>query len=235
MMKTSKSFIVIITAAGSSVRMGGKKKEFLPLGTGSVLSSSVKTFLNFNNPNFKLQKLIITIPKENYSIQDFKEKLNDIPAELVDNILFVKGGDSRQISVFNALDSVKELNIDYVLIHDGARPFVTTEVINEVVEGVIKNNAVTPGIPPVDTIKQINKKNIIIKHLERKSLVCVQTPQAFDFKKLYKAHIKANKDKKEYTDDTEIYAKYSGKVSIVQGDVKNIKITYPGDLEKCIR
>ena len=223
---------VIITAAGSSTRMGGKiKKEYLPLGEGTVLSTCIKAFIeaskNQEQP-FEISNLIVTIPKNGVSIAE------KAVAPFV--VEFVEGGESRQRSVMNALEQIKKSSNspEYVLIHDGARPFVSQVLISDVLFNSQKYEAAVPGITPTDTIKGIDENGFIITHLVRKNLTAVQTPQGFVFEKLYEAHKKAAQDKQDYTDDSEIWGKYCGPVKLVAGEVKNIKITYPGDLEKCI-
>ena len=214
---------VIITAAGSSTRMGGTiKKEYLPLGDGTVLSACVKAFETaLDNP-----EIIITIPPS--GLEDAQKAIIGY------NASFVEGGATRQKSILNALEQIKKNGEqpEYILIHDGARPFVTQQVIQNVIAGTIQYKAAAPGIKPTDTIKEINEEGFITKHLERRLLTSIQTPQGFVFEKLYEAHKKAAADGNDYTDDSEIWGKYIGPVKLVEGDQKNIKITYPGDLER---
>ena len=214
---------VIITAAGSSTRMGGGiKKEYLPFADGTVLSTCIKSFLSvLDNP-----EIIITIPAGGT-----KEAEKAVAGY---KVLFVEGSDTRQKSVFNALEFIKQksFNPDYVLIHDGARPFITPELISDVLNNTQKYEAAVPGITPTDTIKGLDENGFIVTHLVRKNLTAVQTPQGFEFNRLYEAHKKAAGDNHDYTDDSEIWGKYCGPVKLVAGDNKNIKITYPGDLEK---
>lgn len=232
---------IIITAAGSSTRIGsGIKKEYLPYNNGTVLSGCAKTFLNTClNLKYTITDFIITCPaggKEEcknalmqdkelqkfcYELWHEKEKLPEI----------VEGSDTRQKSVYNGLKAVKN-NPDIVLIHDGARPFVTPQIIQDTITAAVEYGASVPGITPTDTQKQIDENGFIVSHLQRSHLTAVQTPQTFKFIQLLEAHKKAMADNKEYTDDTEIWGTYVGKVKVVPGDVKNIKITYPQDLEK---
>ena len=123
---------------------------------------------------------------------------------------------------------------DLILIHDGARPFITERVILNVVEAAAEYGASVPGITPIDTQKEIDENGFIVRHLIRKNLCAVQTPQGFNFSRLCEAHEKAGKLAEEtgheFTDDTEIWGEYCGTVKTVPGDVNNIKITYPSDL-----
>ncbi len=221
---------VVICAAGSSTRMGGStKKEYLPLNNGTVLSEAVNKFLN----SAKVEILAITIPENSlaeaekalFSDKSIEKKLSGT------KLIFVEGGSTRQKSVFNALKKIAELkpNSDFVLIHDGARPFVTEKIIKDTLDATEKWGAAVPGITPVDTQKMLNKDGFIEKHLSRPQMTAVQTPQGFRLNELLKAHELAEKDGKEYTDDTEIWGKYSGAVKVVQGDSCNKKITYADD------
>ncbi len=230
---------VIITAAGSSTRMGGSvKKEYLPLGDGTVLSTCVKAFEEASkNPeyNFTISHMIITVPMN--GINQASEAVSaffEFDDEMKEKVDYVQGGYTRQKSVLNALEHIKKKTVqpDYVLIHDGARPFVTPFLIYSVLQNAREFEAACPGITPTDTIKGIDENGFIVNHLVRSSLTAIQTPQGFVFERLFQAHKKAASDGHEYTDDSEIWGKYCGPVKLVAGDIKNLKITYPGDLEK---
>lgn len=227
-MNSNKKIAVIIAAAGSSSRMGlSCKKEYLPLDGGSVLSTSLKAFLT----SIKINTVAITVPKNGQ--EDAKKALFANPS--IENLLqgielsFVEGGKSRQESVFNALNFLEAYEPDIVLIHDGARPFVNSRVIKETLEAAIEYGAAVPGTRPVDTQKLLDENGFIIEHLPRSMMSAVQTPQAFYYKELYQAHKKAREDNTEYTDDTEIWGKYQGKVKNVEGDPENRKITFAQD------
>ena len=230
---------IIITAAGSSTRIGGNiKKEYLPYKNGTVLSNCAIAFLKADYRKYDISNFVVTFPagkiseaeKALFSDTEVKKILNSINL----NITFAEGGNSRQASVFNALKTVKDSNTnpDLVLIHDGARPFISEKVINDVVEAAEKFGASVPGVTPIDTQKEIDENGFIKRHLVRKNLMAVQTPQGFIFNKLYEAHVKAIDISKEFTDDTEIWGQFCGNVKTVPGDVNNIKITYPSDLER---
>ena len=145
-------------------------------------------------------------------------------------VTVVEGSDTRQKSVYKGLLAVKG-QPDIVLIHDGARPFVSRELILEALEAAREFGASVPGVTPTDTQKEIDSEGFIVRHLKRSSLAAVQTPQCFQFAKLLEAHGRAAADGREYTDDTEIWGEYCGRVRVTRGDIRNIKITYPSDLE----
>ena len=225
---------VIITAAGSSTRMGGGiKKEYLPLENGTVLSNCAKTFLKVCSKSFNIVDFIITCPAGGQ--EACKNALSDIDLSSYQHCFqIVEGGNSRQSSVFNALKAVKN-NPDIVAIHDGARPFVSEKLIFNAIQAALENGASVPGLTPVDTQKEIDKDGFIVRHLQRSSLTAVQTPQCFEYAKLLQAHEQASSDGKEYTDDTEIWGTYCGKVKVVEGEPENIKITYAKDLNILMR
>ena len=259
---------IIITAAGSSTRIGGNvKKEYLPYKDGTVLSNCAIAFLKAdysfcslcneievdnhsvsNNVYCKISNFIITCPAGGKSEAEKALEKDKELSELLNNehknikINFVEGGNTRQKSVFNALKAIKSsgINPDIVLIHDGARPFIKEDVIRNVTAGALEFGASVPGVTPIDTQKEIDENGFVVRHLIRKNLLAVQTPQGFNFAKLYEAHKNAEIDYsdkncmevREFTDDTEIWGKYYGLVKTVPGDINNIKITYPSDLER---
>lgn len=236
-MTHSKNIAVVITAAGSSTRMGGGlKKEFLPLGDGTVLSSCVKAFVQASkNPenSFNISHMIITVPRDgSVGAAAALSAFFNFDDDIKEKVEYVQGGTTRQRSVFNALSFLKrqENSPDIVLIHDGARPFVSSKIIYDVIDATFSYGAAVPGFTPTDTIKEINAEGMIERHLQRNMLLSIQTPQGFNFERIYSAHVSAFTDPYEYTDDSEIYGKYAGKIKVVQGDVKNKKITYPEDI-----
>ena len=175
---------VIITAAGSSNRMGSKtKKEYLPLNKGTILSESAKAFLK----NLNCSLLVITTPlnKENQTLEALKTDYE--VEELLKNtkLCITEGGSTRQESVFKGLLAVKEQlpQTDVVLIHDGARPFVSEQIVKDVFDAAVEFGASDPGIAPVDTQKVVDANGFITQHLHRNMMCAVQTPQGFDFAK----------------------------------------------------
>jgi len=231
MTKKVSNIAIIITAAGSSTRMGGGiKKEYLPLKDGTVLSNCANTFLKLNPNKFNIVDFIITCPKG--GIDDCKKALTSQDLDSLSSCLqIVEGAETRQASVFNAIKAVKH-NPQIIAIHDGARPFVSLELIEKTIDAAIEYGASVPACQPVDTQKEVDDKGFIIRHLQRSSLAAVQTPQCFEYGKMLQAHQKASQDGKEYTDDTEIWGAYCGQVKVIPGEAGNIKITYPGDLER---
>lgn len=225
---------IIITAAGSSTRIGGGiKKEYLPFKNGTVLSVCAQAFLNAC-ADYEITDFIVTCPAG--GIEQCREALSNVDCHapsalaMTEGVRIVEGSDTRQKSVYKGLLAVKG-NPDIVLIHDGARPFVSRQVIMDALQAACEYGASVPGVTPTDTQKEIDADGFIKRHLVRSSLAAVQTPQCFRFKELLEAHGSAAADGHEYTDDTEIWGAYCGPVRVTKGDVNNIKITYPSDLE----
>ena len=136
----------------------------------------------------------------------------------------VLGGNARTQSVKNGLDVVTG---DIVLIHDGARPFVTQRMISDCIETIKKYDSAIPVIPTPDTII---KEQDTVNYLGKKDLYCLQTPQGFVTSKIKQAY--ANVNDKTFNDDGEIYLNAYNELKTYSGDSKNVKITYPEDFEK---
>jgi 2-C-methyl-D-erythritol 4-phosphate cytidylyltransferase/2-C-methyl-D-erythritol 4-phosphate cytidylyltransferase/2-C-methyl-D-erythritol 2,4-cyclodiphosphate synthase len=241
----------IITAAGSSTRMGGTKKEYLPLGDtqkgdGADLSgladgeggSEVLTVLGSASSAFaaspRIGLIVITVPP-NAEDGEYAAR-SALPRRLLRQkyplIVFVPGGNSRRVSVHHALSTLTGFMPDYVLIHDGARPWVTLSLIDRVIDAVLLYDAVIPALAMSETPKEIDG-GFVKRHLKRSSVAAAQTPQAFAFKPLLDAHEKAagyELHGHEYTDDAEIWGEFVGAVAVVHGDRTNRKITFPEDV-----
>lgn len=226
---------VVITAAGSSSRLGlGVKKEYMPLGKGTVLSQAAKAFLKAIPTKF----LVITHPENQKEDAERALFADSEMKTLCQNtkVIFTSGGKDREESVFCALRALEEAKFSgagIVLVHDGARPFASVELIQRTAKAAEENGAAVPALEPVDTQKEIDADGRIVRHLKRSSLAAVQTPQAFRFEPFFSAHKKARSSEEIFTDDTEIWDKFSGLFAIktVKGDEKNIKITFAKDLE----
>jgi 2-C-methyl-D-erythritol 4-phosphate cytidylyltransferase / 2-C-methyl-D-erythritol 2,4-cyclodiphosphate synthase len=224
---------VVMAAAGSSSRMGiPVRKQYLPLGEGTVLSEAVKPFLL----SLHCTILIIAIPAdedESYAKEALFSDKNMASFLAQTKLVFVHGAETRQASVKCALEAIalSGSKIDIVLIHDAARPFVTGKIICGTAAAAIEHGASVPVVVPVDTQKETDGHGIIIRHLQRSKLAAVQTPQAFLFTRLLEAYRKAASDGCSYTDDTEIWDKYAGQVVTVPGDVCNKKITFASDMD----
>ncbi len=208
------NFSVIITAGGTSSRYGNKNKLLEYLDDKTVIEYTLSAFLEFDDVTE------IIIPTNN-SIHDEIESL------LTDNrIKIVAGGDSRQKSVYNALQYVKN---EYVIIHDGARPLIKSGVIAQVMDLVCIKNAVSVMTKTTDTIKEVAQDGRIIRTIDRSKLYNTQTPQAFKTSLIKDAHERLKDG--NFTDDSSMLEELDIPVYIVNGSYTNIKITTKSDLD----
>jgi len=239
------SYAVVLTAGGLSTRLGmGIKKEFFILNSGkSVLSACAENFLRYflSNPHYTLSNLVITLPLnalEEGRRSFFTGNTENLCTEIGLVPSFIEGGSTRQESVFNALSYINTSNTacTSVLIHDAARPYASVQLIDRVVCGTEKHGSCVPVVQSTDTQKRIDPATgFVIDHLDRKTIVCVQTPQGFSFPDILTAHQSAASGFKSYTDDSEIWhdffsEKEYGKVLTCEGDNQNKKITFSSDL-----
>ncbi len=202
------------------------KKEYLYIGNTTVLETCLRAFESTGLFDW----FVITIPPggENRAREALSSWLRD-PTHLK-HTLFVEGANNRQGSVRNGLLTLRPLEPDTVLIHDGARPWVSPQTIRKVFEGTQKFGACAPVIPLVDSIKRLLPDGTIAEHVNRSAFVGIQTPQGFRYPEILEAHLKAASDGRAYLDDTEIYHRYIGDVHTVEGDKANRKITYWEDI-----
>jgi len=228
----------VICAAGSSSRMGGIKKEFQRLNPShplTVLGSAVSAFAAVPSVG------IIAVAVNENSEDAAREALApDLLSSRRPEVLFVNGGKSRRASVFNALCALYPYNPCYVLIHDGARPWVSPSLIGNLIEEVKKYPAVIPLLPITETPKECDssldgsvtrEEKVFIKtHLKRANTGVAQTPQAFKFPEIMRAHEKAAEaGDEDFTDDAEIWGRFCGPVAVIKGSPENKKITFPQD------
>lgn len=211
-MNKKNKITTIITAGGKSERFGSNKL-LEKIGNLSVIEMTVSKFLDLSDE--------IIIP----CLDVIKNHIEN--SKLYSNkIKFAPSGKTRQISVYNALQTC--INTDIILIHDGARPFIEKETIKKAIELTEKHHAVLVGIKAIDTIKEI-KDDKIIKTLDRNNIFQAQTPQCFKFDLIKKVH-ELYKDNPNFTDDCSMVEEYGKTVHILEGSKKNIKITTKEDL-----
>ena len=141
----------------------------------------------------------------------------------------IRGGRERQSSVYEGLKRAKGSEI--VLIHDGVRPFITSEMVETAIVETKKYNAVIFALPAYETLKQADKKNRILGTIDRKKIWMAQTPQSFDYALIMNAHENAVNKKIKGTDDASLLEKTGTLITILQGTRFNIKITTPEDLK----
>ena len=214
---------VVIVSAGRGSRMKADiNKQFLKIGDKEVIAHIIDKF--YNNEN--IGEIIIVVREDEKEF--FQE--NVIDKYGYKNIKIAFGGKERQDSVYNGLKALDK-NCEIVLIHDGARPFVTDEIIEKSIECAQKYNCAIVGVPVKDTIKIVNENNDVCDTPSRNKLWSIQTPQVFDYSLIMKAHEKAKVDKYYGTDDSMLMEYLGYNVKVVEGSYNNIKITTPEDLK----
>ena len=174
-----------------------------------------------------IDEIILVLPKD--EIEYCKKEVLEKYSLKVDKI--IAGGKERQDSVYNGLKALK--NSDIVLIHDGARPFVSEKIILDGIENAKKYGAAAPGVMPKDTIKVKDDFSFSKETLKRESLIAIQTPQVFKKDIIVKCHERVRENNVSVTDDTMVVEKYGYKVYLYDGDYINIKVTTPEDLILC--
>ncbi|WP_010191455.1 2-C-methyl-D-erythritol 4-phosphate cytidylyltransferase [Bacillus sp. m3-13] len=215
------NYQVIVLAAGQGKRMkAGKNKQFIELEGKPVIIHTLSVFEA--DPWCSEIKLVINEKEKDI----FKELLHQYPVQKIKEIVI--GGEERQDSVYNGLTSLQSAEI--VLVHDGARPFISQEVIHNLVEKASKEGAAIVGVPVKDTIKRISKAGVVEQTVERSSLWSIQTPQAFRYPILKEAHDKAKTENYLGTDEASLVERIHVPVHIVQGEYENFKLTTPEDL-----
>jgi len=230
--------VVIIPAAGLGTRMAtapsrkSKKspsKQFAELGGTPILIHTLRKFA----ASPEVAEIFVALRKDEISV--FRARLEKEGKDILQkNLQLVEGGEHRQQSVANALAAVKATADDIILVHDAVRPFVTTEIIAEVIQGVRKHGAAIAGMPAVDTIKQVERtaETAIIKAtVPREKIVMAQTPQGFRYDVIKKAFDQATADGFIGTDEASLVEHSGHEVAVVMGSPRNIKITTPSDLE----
>ncbi len=212
----------IIVAAGKGIRMNDTvKKQYLPLAGRPVLSHTLAVFDECN----LISKIFLVV-----SQNDFDYCRNNILPMLNKEIQLVAGGKERQDSVYNGLIAVGGNN-GIVIIHDGVRPFANKEMLKSCVKGAKKHGACIIGVPVQDTLKKISSSGDIEKTIERSNIWIAQTPQAFQYEIIKKAHENARLRGHAGTDDAFIVEQMGTPVKIIKGNKNNIKITTREDLK----
>ena len=210
-------YSVIILCAGKGTRTGlDYNKMLFSFGNQTVYEMTLQRFTS----DEKCGQIIVVT--QLFERKDFMKLSNDARIE------FVNGGKERQDSVFEGLQKVK---YDQVLIHDGARPYVNKESIDDLVECLKDYSAGLLMVPCKDTIKEV-KDGIVVKTLKRETLMQAQTPQVFKSEDIKIAYQKAKDEGFVATDDSQLFERYIDKeIKVVLGDYGNLKITTQEDLK----
>ncbi len=226
----------LVVAAGRGSRFSNNNasapKQYSTLGGKPVLSHALNAFLV--HPS--ISHVLTVVHEDDGKLYD-AAVLSTTQSSQHKLQPSVAGGKTRQASVANGLVALTGLNIDLVLIHDAARPFVTTNVIDDVLAKLSAGHtAVLPAVSVVDTLKRAGADGHVLETVDRNNLWAAQTPQGFDYKTIQEGHTKAAAaGRLDFTDDTAI-AEWTGhKVVLSAGDTDNFKITTRPDLERAER
>jgi len=209
----------ILVAAGKGERAGGAGRNALPkqyrlIGRKAVLRHTLDATL----AEARITETIIVVAKDDPHISAVIANL--------DNIRTVTGGASRTASVKAGLTALLDNPPDLVLIHDGARPFVTPAVIGGVIDALATHDAAVPALPIADALKSLDGASVDREHLRR-----VQTPQGFHYDKIWSAFAALPEDA-SFADDIDVAKNAGLNIAFTQGDVNNFKVTYASDFAK---
>jgi 2-C-methyl-D-erythritol 4-phosphate cytidylyltransferase len=215
----------IICAAGQGKRMGlGKNKQFLELEGKPLIIHTLQQWEECD----RIDEVTVVVGRGE---EDLIQRLITT-YQLKKAYQVITGGEERQESVYQGLLSIgRSKKPDIVLIHDGARPFITAQEINQLLEKLTVYDAAVLAVPLKDTIKKAAKDGHIEETLDRSQLWAIQTPQAFRYSLIWQAHQQAKRDEILATDDAALVERMDTPVYIVQGSYNNIKLTTPEDIE----
>lgn len=214
---------VVIVAAGSSTRTGSTElKQFRWVAGKPALLHSLQTFMA--RPD--VVSVVVVLPRE-YAA--------DPPPWIfqcdVDRLMISTGGRSRTESVANGLEDLPD-EASVVLIHDAARPLVSDETIDRVIEGVRRGRCAIAALPVVDTLKEVDESGTIVRTVERERLWRAQTPQGFPRQVIVQAHRDAKANHISATDDAALCERLGIPVAVVRGGERAMKLTEEADFAR---
>jgi 2-C-methyl-D-erythritol 4-phosphate cytidylyltransferase len=213
--------VAIVPAAGIGKRFGSsEKKQFVTVADNPLLFYPLQVLHSIQS----ITEIIPVVRKEDmercrkFTLAGMLSKIKKI----------APGGSERQDSVYNALTLIQD--DDLVLIHDGARPLVSPELIERLLQEIEDVDGVIPGIPVRDTLKQVDSQGYVLSTVRREDFWSIQTPQVFRCQLIKKAYEKAYENGFYGTDDAALVERIGGKVKVIPGDPLNIKVTTPEDM-----
>jgi 2-C-methyl-D-erythritol 4-phosphate cytidylyltransferase len=221
----------VLLAGGIGSRMGNveKPKQYLNIADKPIIIHTIEKFYI----NDKFEKLYVLCPEQwiSHTKNLIRKYIGD-----TDHIMVIQGGDTRNETIMNAIRQIEsEYEVDdetVILTHDSVRPFVTHRIIEENIEYAQKYGACDTAVPATDTIVESDDNQIISAVPERSKMYQGQTPQTFRLKKLKSLYESLTEEEKQIlTDAAKIFVMKGEKVYLVEGEVSNIKITYPYDLK----
>jgi 2-C-methyl-D-erythritol 4-phosphate cytidylyltransferase/2-C-methyl-D-erythritol 2,4-cyclodiphosphate synthase len=212
---------VIIVAAGRGIRAGeGLPKQYRPIGGLPVLEHTLRAFIE--HPAIGSVKVVIGAGDSNLFAA--------LPSSAHASVSTCLGGDSRTESVRAGLNSLAEMRLDHVLIHDAARPFVESTAISALIEALKTCDAVIPALPSTDALMQLDRADNVTSLVDKATIYAAQTPQAFDYQKLVAAYAELGNE--ALPDDAAVAQRVGITISTISGDPANFKITTPSDFQR---
>lgn len=214
--------VAIIVAAGQGTRMGGNiPKQFRLLAGVPLIIHTLRCF----EQSAMIDEIVVAVPAAQHA--SFLDAQAQYDLRKVKNV--VRGGATRSESVWRALETLDGTHTEIVAVHDGARPCVTQDEINSVVERARQTGAAILVAAATDTIKEVNDGRIV-RTLHRASLRHALTPQCFCYELLRQAYMQTSADERRAaTDDSSLVERLGARVEVVEGSARNIKITRPQD------
>lgn len=214
----------VIVASGKGMRMDGTvRKQYLDLAGRPILAH---TLMAFNTCDL-IDKILLVVPKEDF---DYCQHNVLSCLQFQKEVFLVPGGFRRQNSVYNGLQALDK-ETDTVVIHDGVRPFIQKTHLAACIAGAKSDGACILGVPASDTLKLVHPTGHVDKTLDREAVWMAQTPQAFKYDLIIKAHDRARRHGDVGTDDALLVERLGIRVKIIHGSRHNIKITTREDLD----
>ncbi|MDE0314524.1 MAG: 2-C-methyl-D-erythritol 4-phosphate cytidylyltransferase [Candidatus Poribacteria bacterium] len=214
---------VLIPAAGQGKRMESSvKKPYLMLDEKPILSHTIDRF----EQNSVIDEIFVIVDQSDFTVCR-ENALAPFRYRKVREL--VAGGETRQISVFNGLRALSD-DVDFVVVHDGVRPFIDDKIIFECLEAAAECGAAVSAVPVKETIKVADEKLFVDHTPQREQLWQGQTPQVFRKSLIVEAHKKAIHDRIDAPDDAALVENLGSPIKLVRGSYKNVKLTTPEDL-----
>lgn len=211
----------VVVAAGSAERMQGIDKQQALLDGLPVVVRSVEALGRCP----LVGEVVLVCPPQRMA--EYYAMVREFSLDLVSTV--VGGGATRQQSVFQGIETCNP-KAAYFLIHDGARPLVAPEVVEQCIRAAMEFGAAAAGTTPKDTIKMLDESGFAVSTPSREKLVAIQTPQVFEANLYRQAMARAKEEQRDYTDDCQLVEQLGHKIKVVPGDYTNLKITVPEDL-----
>lgn len=227
-MKKSQKVAAVLLAAGQSRRFGkGPPKQYREIDGRPILSHVLKKFLDC-----RIFSEIIIVVDKGWIAQAPKLITASLPDILDLKIVYVKGGSSRSQSSYNALKSLRGSDVEFVLFHDVARPFIEKDVIKKVVHAAKKHGNAIAGVKAIESVAVVQNTKVT-KAFPSEDLFQMQTPECFRFETIAEAYEKFSQDKKYFRTATNLHLllRLKKEIIMVRHPERNLKLTFPSDLK----